>query len=54
MLRFRIFFLGGWNAGSGSYSHMAADPEKRKTFVDSVMDFLDVYAFQGVDLDWVR
>lgn len=32
---------------------MAADPMKRKTFVDSVSDFLDKYPFDGVDLDWV-
>ena len=46
-------FLGGWNAGSGAYSHMAEDPEKRKTFIDSLSEFLDLYAFEGVDLDWV-
>lgn len=32
---------------------MAADPMKRKTFVDSVAVFLDKYPFDGVDLDWV-
>ena len=45
--------IGGWNAGSGSYSMMAADPQKRKTFIDSLSDFLDTYHFDGVDLDWV-
>ena len=33
---------------------MAADPQKRKTFIDSLSDFLDTYKFDGVDLDWVR
>ncbi len=32
---------------------MAADQDKRTTFIDSVMDFLEVYHFDGVDLDWV-
>jgi len=44
--------IGGWNAGSGSYSMMAADPQKRKTFIDSLSEFLDKYHFDGVDLDW--
>jgi len=44
--------IGGWNAGSGAYSTMAADPEKRKTFIDSLGEFLDTYHFDGVDLDW--
>ena len=33
---------------------MAADPIKRKTFVESVAEFLDKFDFDGVDLDWVR
>ena len=49
----QFHWIGGWNAGSGSYSHMASDPEKRKTFIDSVSEFLDTYHFEGVDLDWV-
>ena len=32
---------------------MAEDPEKRKIFIDSLSEFLDMYAFEGVDLDWV-
>ena len=46
--------IGGWNAGSGAYSDMASDPMKRKSFVDSVGQFLDTWNFDGVDLDWVR
>ena len=49
-----FIYIGGWNAGSGSYSMMAADPQKRKTFIDSLSEFLDIYHFDGVDLDWVR
>ena len=31
---------------------MAADANKRKTFIDSLMPFMDMYGFEGVDLDW--
>ena len=44
--------IGGWNAGSGSYSDMALDPQKRATFVQSIKEFLEMYPFDGVDLDW--
>ena len=33
--------IGGWNEGSKKYSAMAADPEKRKKFVESVVQFLE-------------
>lgn len=32
--------IGGWNEGSANYSALAADPAKRKTFIDSVIKFL--------------
>ena len=44
--------IGGWNEGSKKYSAMAKDPEKRKAFVDSVINFLEQYNFDGLDLDW--
>ncbi len=44
--------IGGWNAGSGEYSIMAKDPEKRRAFVDSVPPYLKEYGFVGLDLDW--
>ncbi|TRY63193.1 hypothetical protein TCAL_02085 [Tigriopus californicus] len=47
-----ILSIGGWNAGSGKYSMMAKDPAKRKTFVDSVIPFLEKFNFKGLDLDW--
>ncbi|CAB0039285.1 unnamed protein product [Trichogramma brassicae] len=44
--------VGGWNEGSFNYSEMARHPAHRRRFVNSVIDFLRVYNFQGLDLDW--
>lgn len=32
--------IGGWNEGSSNYSKLAADYERRRLFVDSVVRFL--------------
>jgi len=44
--------IGGWNEGSKKYSEMVADPERRKTFVKSVLGFCREHNFDGLDLDW--
>jgi len=44
--------IGGWNEGSDKYSKMASSAASRKTFVDSVVKFLQKYDFDGLDLDW--
>jgi chitinase len=44
--------IGGWNEGSDKYSRMASNAASRKTFVDSVVKFLQKYDFDGIDLDW--
>merc|ERR1711970_449888 len=44
--------VGGWNSGSGQWSEMAADPVKRKTFIDSSVAFSTKFDFDGLDFDW--
>ncbi|XP_015515301.2 probable chitinase 2 [Neodiprion lecontei] len=44
--------IGGWNEGSANYSELAASPQRRQTFVNSAVDFVRKYNFDGLDLDW--
>lgn len=44
--------VGGWNEGSKKYSIMAADPNKRRTFIESSLKFIQDNNFDGLDLDW--
>ncbi|KAG0430927.1 hypothetical protein HPB47_022256 [Ixodes persulcatus] len=47
-----IIAIGGWNEGSKNYSVMASTETGRRTFVNSVVAFLNRYRFDGFDLDW--
>ena len=44
--------IGGWNEGAKKYSDMALTKESRKTFIESVIEFLVEHGFDGLDLDW--
>ncbi|KAK2577217.1 hypothetical protein KPH14_003365 [Odynerus spinipes] len=44
--------IGGWNEGSGNYSALVSDMNRRRTFINSVVNFLKKYKFDGLDLDW--
>ncbi|CAL1270702.1 unnamed protein product [Larinioides sclopetarius] len=47
-----LLAIGGWNEGSTKYSRMAKNASSRKTFIDSCVEFLQKYGFDGLDLDW--
>lgn len=44
--------IGGWNEGSEKYSQMAGDPARRRHFVETALQFVTKYRFDGLDLDW--
>ncbi|TRY80597.1 hypothetical protein TCAL_17442 [Tigriopus californicus] len=44
--------VGGYNEGPDKFSDMAKDPVKRQAFIDSSVDYLQRYGFQGLDIDW--
>lgn len=44
--------VGGWNEGSGNYSAMVAEPQRRRRFIESVVHMLRQHNFDGLDLDW--
>lgn len=44
--------IGGWNEGSDKYSMMVRNPNSRKEFVESVIEFLEEHDLDGLDLDW--
>ncbi len=43
--------IGGWTL-SYNFPGIAADPVKRETFVQSCLQLIGFYHFDGVDLDW--
>ena len=45
--------IGGWNDSLGSkYSQLVNNPTSRAKFVKHVVDFIEEYGFDGLDLDW--
>ncbi|RZC35409.1 chitinase, partial [Asbolus verrucosus] len=47
-----LIAIGGWNEGSANYSSVAADPIKRATFINSALELVQTWGFDGFDLDW--
>ncbi|XP_024878728.1 probable chitinase 10 [Temnothorax curvispinosus] len=46
--------LGGWNDSAGDkYSRLQVNsPAARRRFITQVLDFIEKYGFEGLDLDW--
>lgn len=45
-----LLSLGGW--GSGNFSEMAADPQKRKRFASDCQRVVVEFGLDGIDVDW--
>lgn len=43
--------VGGWT-GSAHFSTLVASSSKRSTFVNNIVDAVDKYGIDGVDIDW--
>ncbi len=46
-----LFCLGGWGR-SDNFGKFAADPEKRRQFIDELYEYCVKNGFAGVDYDW--
>ena len=47
-----LISIGGWEAGSELFSNLTLSPSKRKTFIESLIPFLEQHKFDGIDIDW--
>ncbi|XP_053310229.1 acidic mammalian chitinase-like [Spea bombifrons] len=47
-----LLAIGGWNFGTAKFTAMVASAGNRKIFIDSVIEYLRKYDFDGIDLDF--
>ena len=46
-----LLSLGGWGNDVG-FRVVAASPDLRSTFINNLLDVMDTYGYDGVDMDW--
>lgn len=48
-----LIAIGGWNDSQGDkYSKLVNNAASRARFVTNVVEFIEKYHFDGLDLDW--
>jgi len=48
-----LIAIGGWNDSAGDkYSRLVNSPAARRRFIKHVIEFMQKYNFDGLDLDW--
>lgn len=48
-----LIAVGGWNDGDDSaFESLASDPDSRTKFVNNLVQFVNEYDLDGVDMDW--
>ncbi|XP_012412110.1 LOW QUALITY PROTEIN: acidic mammalian chitinase-like [Trichechus manatus latirostris] len=47
-----LLSVGGWNFGTQGFSNMVTIAENHQTFIQSAIQFLKKYNFDGLDIDW--
>ena len=47
-----VMSIGGWGDKSSKYSHVIGNVEKRKVFKQHLIEYMQKYKFDGLDIDW--
>ena len=47
-----LIAIGGWNMDQSLFTKVASTPNSRLKFANSIVEFIQLYNFDGVDLDW--